>query len=39
MINAREGVEERKSSWAVDGNVIDRATMENNMEFPQKTIN
>ena len=37
MINGREGVEKRESSCAIDGNVIDKATMENNMEVPQKT--
>ena len=37
MINGREGVEKRESSCAIDGNVIDKTTMENNMEVPQKT--
>ena len=39
MINGRESVEKRESSCAIDGNVIDKATMENNMEVPQKTKN
>ena len=39
MISAREGVEKRESSCTVDENVIDRVTMENNMDVPQKTKN
>jgi len=37
--NAQKSLENRKVSYTVGGNVVGIATMENGMEFPQKTKN
>ena len=37
--NAGEDVEKREPSYAVGGNVVGAATVENSMEGPQKTNN
>ena len=39
ITNAGEGVEKREPSYAVGGNVIGAAAVENNTEVPQKTKN
>ena len=39
MTHAGEGVERRKLSYTLGGNVVGTDTVENSMEVPQKTEN